>query len=255
MQYFKRRFKMGRFIIALALTAGLIVFLTLGATAQTTDSLTVEKTKLEPFSNVSFASQYVWRGVMLDGKPNIQPLVGLAYGGLEVGAFGSLSTLNSYAEVDLYASYKYKCVKLTLTDFYVDLSGPMNDQKYFNYSDTMGYHNLMVDISIGGSEKFPILFTASTIVYGGWDLDTLGKSNYTTYLEARYLNTKFEAFVGVISGQSAFYLNDQDEFGLLNVGVLYKSAIKFKDFELPVATQFCVNPQMEKVYLTFVLTL
>ena len=247
---------MGRFITFLALTAGLIVFLSMSTAAQTTDSLKVDtaKTTLQPFANAMFASQYVWRGVMLDNKPNIQPLIGVSYGGFEVGAFGSISTVNSYSEYDTYIAYTYKCLKLSVTDFYVDLSGPANSQRYFNYSDTIGYHHVTCDLVFTGGKKFPVKLTASTMVYSGWDLDSLGKQKYTTYLEARYLHNNFEAFVGVISGQSNFYLNDQEGFNVLNVGVAYNYKLKFTNFDVPIVTQFCVNPEMEKVYLTFALT-
>jgi len=234
---------------------GLSLFLVLSSYGQTIDTTKAPKTKVETFANVGFVSQWVWRGTILDNKPNIQPLVGLTYGGLELGAVGSLSTLNNYCEADLYATYKYKFMKISITDFYIDLSGTANSQNYFDYSDTACGHHIMADLVFLGTEKIPVKITVSTMLYGGWDQDSIGKSKYTTYLEARYLYKGWEIFAGALTGQSDFYLNDGSGFNIVNVGALYNYSIKFNEkFSLPTAVQVCVNPQMKKFYLTFGVT-
>jgi hypothetical protein len=257
MQYFKRRFKMKRFIIFITALIALTVFFVAQTSAQTADTtkLDTNKVKVESFANAGFVSQYLWRGTMLDNRPNIQPILGVKICNLEVGAIGSLSFLNNYYEVDLYASYTYKFMKLTVTDFYIDLSGAANNQRYFNYSDTIGYHHVMCDLVFMGTEKIPVKLTASTMLYSGWDLNENAKSKFTTYVEARYLYKEWELYVGAISGQSNFYLNDVDGFNVVNVGAAYNYKIKFNDkYSLPSVAQICVNPQMEKIYLTFGVT-
>jgi len=201
MQYFKRRFRLGRFIIFVSALVGIVIFLAFNASGQTTDSVRTDtcKAKIETFANVSLVSQYVCRGTMLDNKPNIQPVVGLAVGGFEIGAFGTVSLLNNYYEADLYAAYTFKYFKLAVTDFYIDLSGTANGQNYFDYSDTAGGHHIACDLIFLGTEKVPLKITASTMLYSGWDLYSSEKAKYTTYLEARYLYKGWEIFVGALS--------------------------------------------------------
>jgi len=272
MQYFKRRFKTGRFVIFITLVAGLIVFMSFGGFAQTSTTpagvVDSNKIKVGTFANVGLTSQYLWRGTMLDNKPNIQPILGLAIGNFEVGTFGSLSILNNYYEVDLYASYKYKFIKLTVTDFYIDLNDVETNPNYFyystNFSDTTQYsisrHHIVCDLSIGGTEKIPIKLTASTILCSGWDVDSLNKAKYTTYVEVRYLGKNFELFIGGLSGTDYFYANEfrglsydienKNKFAIVNVGAVYNYKIK----DVPTYVQICANPQMEKAYLTFGVT-
>lgn len=287
MQYFKRRFRIKRFIIFITLLIGLFGFFVFSATAQivsntstnlyliesnvdinnysTDSSIVVENNLLsdtnvakinsQPFANISFVNQYLWRGTLLDSKPNLQPILGFDYGNFEIGVIGSLSLLNNYSEVDLYASYKYKSFKLCVTDLYVDLSGSSNNQEYFNYSDTAGYHHVMLDLTYLGTERFPLKLTASTMIHSGWDLNVNGKSKYTTYFEAKYSHKSYDFFVGALTGGSDFYLNDCDRFNVVNVGVAYNYNIQLGDIcSVPFVSQLCINPQMQKIYLNFCVT-
>lgn len=253
MQYFRRRFKLKRFIIFVTLLVGVSLFFAFTASSQTVDTAKASKLKVETFANVGLVNQYVWRGMQLDGKPNIQPVLGLAVDNFEVGAAGTLSFLNNYSEAALFASYKYKFLKLSVTDLYIDLSA--NNQDYFNYSDTIGYHHLFCDLSFVGTEKVPLKLTVSTLVHSGWDLDSTSKGKFTTYVEAKYPLNNWEFCVGAVTGQSDFYLSNVDGFSVVNISAAYNYSIKFSDsYSLPVVSQLCVNPQAQKIYFTFGIT-
>ena len=253
MQYFKRRFKMKRFIIFISLLIALTVFLVVNASAQATD--TTKTLKVHTFANAGLVNQYLWRGTLLDNKPNIQPILGMTLGSFEIGTIGSLSVLNNYYEADLYASYTYKLIKLSITDFYFDLSGPINNQNYFDYSKTSCYHHFLCDLIFQGTEKFPVKITASTLLNSGWDLYDSGKKKYTSYFEAKYFHKKWEMFIGAITKKSDFYQNKISGINVVNVGAAYNYSIDFsKSYSLPSVFQLCVNPQMEKIYFTFGVT-
>jgi hypothetical protein len=245
---------MKRFIIFTALLLGLILFASFGGFSQTTINDTSKfdttKVKTESFACAGLVSQYVWRGVMLDNRPNIQPLLSLKRGGLEIGTLGSLSLMNDYYEVDLYASYSYKFFKLCVTDFYIDLSKGIYQQRYTNYTTGACYHNVIADLVIPPMNKFPFKLTLSTILYGGLDVTSNGNGKYTTYAEARFIKKEWEVFVGGISGGSSFYMNDGKNAGVINLGAVYNYSI----CKLPSTVQFCANPQIEKIYLTFSVT-
>jgi hypothetical protein len=258
MQYFKKRFRFGRFIAFVSTLIVFFLFLAFGVSGQTTtDSLKIDSTKsyVNSFIGVTIVSQNVWRGIMLDNKPNIQPVFGLEIGNFEIGAFGTVSLVNSYSEVDLYASCSLKNMKIILTDLYIDLSGTANNQNYFDYSDTSVHHHIMCDLMFLGTESIPLQITASTMLHSGWDLYGSGKKRYTTYLEARYLYKEWEMFVGAFSGGSNFYINDANGINIGNVGVAYNYEIEINDkFKLPTMAQVCVNPKMKKLYFTLGVT-
>lgn len=229
------------------------VIFTVNAQVLAQDTVSVQKTKVEGFINFDLVSGYVWRGTMLDTKPNIQPVFGASYGGFTLGVFNSVSVINSYYETDIFASYAIgNFVTISVTDFYVDLD-PTISQSYTNYSDTAGYHNVVADVIFGNAEKFPFLFTASVITYGGLDLNENGKQNYTGYFELKYIHNNYEIFAGALTGQSDFYLNNGA--GIVNVGAKFNKEIKVTDkFTVPVGMALITNPQMEKVYVVLSLS-
>jgi len=210
------------------------------------------KTKVETFVNVDLVSKYIWRGAMMENGPNIQPIAGVTYGNLTVGCISSVSLINPFYEADLFASYLFPWVTIMVIDYYVDYTGSANSQNYFDYSDTIMYHNFTADLIIGNIDKFPIVLTASTIIYGGLDLGTTGNQNYTTYIELNYIQDKYEIFCGALTGSSDFYLYDKNHFGVVNIGAKLKRELNVTEtFKVPVAASFIFNPEMNKFYLAF----
>ncbi len=64
-------------------------------------------------------SSYIWRGAKFGDGPAFQPAVSFSTGGFEIGAWGSVSSSTDEGfEMDLYASYGFGPVSLTLTDYY-----------------------------------------------------------------------------------------------------------------------------------------
>jgi hypothetical protein len=238
-------------ILIFSILMSVVLILGIG-NAYPQDSTLTEKNKVELFSSFDVTTGYVWRGVMLDSKPNVQPIFGMVYGNFEAGCFNSVSLLNNYYEADLYVAYKVlPFIKVSVTDFFVDIAA--NSQDYFNYSDTIGYHNVIADLMFGNLEKCPFMVTASTMIYGGLDQDSTGKQKLSSYLELSYVKNSYEFFVGGITGQSNFYMNK--DAGILNVGAKIKREIKVSEtFSIPVKFALIVNPQMEKLYATLTLS-
>lgn len=227
----------------------LTIFVVLITTTQVMGQTDTTKVKIEPFLNFDVVSSYVWRGVQLDNRPNIQPIVGINYCCLTVGALASISTVNQYYEIDPFVTYthKSKWFKITATDFFVDMTG--GNQKYYNYTDTAMYHTIVGDVIIGNPEKFPIVGTISTIAYGGLDKDVNNNQNYTTYFEVAWKKKQYEVFVGAITGESMFYMNDKDQFSVCNVGAKLIKEIKVtNDFTIPVAGSLVMNPTAERFH-------
>ncbi|MFA5067525.1 MAG: hypothetical protein WC466_05740 [Candidatus Izemoplasmatales bacterium] len=243
---------MKRFVVFVVLMTGVSLFFALRA--QTTDTLSVDtlSKKMQSFSFVNVTNHNVWRATLMDqtGLPHIQPSFGILKNNFEIGIIGSYNILGSYFETDIYAFYSLGMANITVTDFYImqNLLG--------NYLDYSNNHHIVADFSFLVSEKIPIEFKASTILNSSWDKDISGKRKFTTYFETKYFKNEWEFFVGVLSGHSEFYLNNDKDYGpnIINVGVLRQSSIEFNESSFPVTTQFCINPQKEKAYLTVIVT-
>lgn len=204
-----------------------------------------DTTKVQISTEVDIVSQYVFRGIMSDNAPNIQPMFNLSYKRFDVGGSGSVGMLNNYYELDIYVKYKI-CDFLTIgiVDFYADGS----TTNYFDYSKTSAYHNLSGDIILGDIDEYPILFTFSTLFYGG--LDFIGdKQQYTSYVEGMYINDKFDLFVGIVTNQSKFY--GDNNFGVCNLGGTLKTGFK----KIPINISLVSNPTLRKVYLIGIIKL
>jgi len=213
---------------------------------------TTSKTSLD--LGAAFQSRYIWRGLNPGGSsPSIQPSMSLTSGSFTLGAWGAYSTggVNKFQEADLYLTLAAsKKVAFTLTDYYFPEEGINNG--YFNYGTTTG-HVLELMFTVGGSDSFPISFTAATNFAGADKNGT--KQSYATYLEAKYDtkigNTDFSVVAGgVFSDNGGYYLTNGS--GLINLSFLAAKEIKLSStFSLPVNTGLTFNPDQGNVYFTF----
>ena len=229
-------------------------------------------------------SRYVWRGQQFGGSsPNIQPYVEFGIGNFVIGAWGaySLGGDNPFQEFDLYATYNLfdDVVSITVTDYF--FPDESSDYKYFDYTDTTTGHIIEGLVSFNGTDKIPFSVFIAINLYGDDAsrisdipsfLNKFDGIQNSTYLELGYetsLNSgvKFEAFVGFnltdprsadlsgsgYIGETGFY---GDDIGIVNLGITVSKDIKIsEDFSLPMMTSVITNPQAQKVYLVFGLSL
>ncbi len=209
--------------------------------------------------NVDLVSRYIWRGACLSKAPNIQPGVYMNTSfGLSVGAWGSYSIMGDYAEADFTASYTFKGVSLTFYDYFV-MDESISDNKYFNYKNATTGHQFDLILGYQGPEKFPIKFTAATMVYGAdkkvseMVIDTITMdttrtyvNNYSTYLELQYtFLDMLDVFVGVTPFEGVY----GSSFGVVNAGINAHKSFKITEkFQLPVFVSIIANPQKQNIF-------
>jgi len=211
-------------------------------------------------------SRYIWRGTDFGNSPSIQPFLSLTVGNLEIGSWGAVATNNSFKEIDLYATYTIKNLSLTVTDYFVPEIGGLAaspDNRFFFYGDKNTAHALEASVKYQGTENFPLWVTGGVFVYGndkrwGYDAekDSLANTYYSSYLEAGYSfavnETSAELFVGATPRAGAY----GDGLGVVNVGITASRALKITDdFELPLKGSLIFNPQANKVFFVFGITL
>ncbi len=226
-------------------------------------------------------SRYIWRGMDFGNSPAIQPAISFSWKGLSIGCWGSYAfakhsiALNdstvvdagNYSEIDLYVSYTYKWFTLMFFDYFV-VNGlnPNDGNRYFNFNNKTTGHTFELCFTFNGPEKFPVQFTASTLVYGDdKNKDTSGvygmgnKNNYSTYFEIGYnlhfkkIDVDLKPFVGGIPFGSSWY---SPYASITNVGINARKEIPVtQQYSLPVQVSLITNPQAQSLFLVFGISL
>ena len=213
-------------------------------------------------TTAELVSSYIWRGVPCYSytnnqpvlAPNIQPALGFVMGNLEIGAWGSTDFTGSYKEFDLYASYSYKTITATLTDYYWDLN--WLSKPYFSYKNETTSHVLEGMIAYKSS-KIPLSISLATMFYGAdKKAGDATKNNFSTYKELGYTFSSngfnFDTFLGMTPADG-FYGDSYGNvtgFGIVNLGVTGSRKIKFSEkFESTLRSSVIFNPQQDKAYL------
>jgi len=222
-------------------------------------------------------SRYIWRGYDLGNSPAIQPNIYFSWEGLNIGAWGSyafaghsimvddttLLDMGNYSEVDLYISYTYKWFTLMFFDYFT-LNGlnPNDGNRYFDYNNNTTGHAFEVSLAFEGGEKFPLILSASTVVYGDdKNQDSTGvygygdKNNFSTYFEAAYrfqfkkIELELKPFIGGTPIGSSWY---GPYGGIINVGLTATKEIPVTEkYSFPVQASLITNPQAQSIFLVF----
>jgi len=214
--------------------------------------------------SADFVSRYVWRGLLVNNSPNIQPSLSITHSGLSFGFWGSyaLSKISkseddfgTSQEIDTWMSYTLKFnngvnLSALVTDYYFPLSGIKigNFNNYDNPNGT-GAHTLELGISVSGNDFFPMSFSGFVNVYND-------KGN-NFYFEINYLSkiTDYDVniFVGATGGSKsnpAYY--GTDKISVINIGIKLQREIKVSNnFLIPLSVSYTLNPKAEISYLIF----
>jgi len=233
----------------------LVAFCSILANAQ-------EQSKFSVKTSAEIVSSYIWRGIPSYSyinnqavlSPNIQPSLGFVMGNFEVGAWGSSDFTGSYKEFDLYASYTYKSLTATITDYYWDLNWLA--KPYLNYENATTSH-ILEGALLYKNSKIPLSVTLATMFYGAdKKAEDASSNNYSTYLEVGYTFSKngynFDTFLGMtpFDGLYGDGYGNVTGFGIVNLGVTGSKKIRFSEkFESTLRSSVIFNPQQDKAYL------
>jgi len=204
-------------------------------------------------------SRYLWRGQLLANGPAIQPYVSFSTGdkvGIEIGAWGSYGTAsgNDGTEADLYVSLTTGSLTFTLTDYFFPSDNPFADEdandEYLDYGSGTG-HVWEIGASIDQMGKVP-LSLGVYYNFAGADDDN---SIYCRlgYMASDNLELHVEAGHGWYTLDSE---GEKDKFDITCVGLTYTKEIPITEkFSIPIFGTFAVNPNLEKPYIIFGISL
>jgi len=206
------------------------------------DSTAIDTTQVSTFTFDGYLfSRYVWRGVNFGASPSIQGQLAYTASGLTVGCFVAKS-LNGNAvgfsnTSNLFVSYKYKGVSLTVDDYF--FYDEDNLDRYLDWSDTT-LHFIEARLRYDGEHCYGF---AGYNVYGA---DGINKDAF--YIEAGYKFPKhgLSLFAGYLTDKSD--LNFSTQAGFTNIGVTKEKKLQFNDkFSLPLTCSVIVNPNYENI--------
>lgn len=217
------------------LTVVAVLTFTSATNAQEEESSSVFDAGLDIYSS------YVFRGVQFGTGPAFQPWVSASFGGLEIGAWGSVSSgFVEAAEMDLYLSYGFDFgLSLGVTDYYY----PGSD--YFDLSDTNGSHGIEIN---AGYEIGGFSVAANYIVN---EAPGAGTDGGDMYFELGYSFENVSLFAGAGNGwHTGEDPGEDDEFGVVNVGLSTSKDISITEsFSLPLSGSVILNPQSKQFYI------
>lgn len=201
--------------------------------------------------NADIASRYVWRGMKLSDSPVLQPSAEYAAGNFTFGAWGSHTFAKGESqEIDLYASYTFKNVTLTVTDYF---AGPdsLAAGGYFQWEQDKTIHTVEATLTFDGPEAFPAQLLVGTLLYG-YDLDEDGNNLYSTYIELNRTWEKgamsYKPFIGM-TPMTGYYSTDGAQ--LVNAGVEVSREIAVTEqFSLSLSLCLTANPHLKHAFFT-----
>ena len=178
-------------------------------------------------------SRYVWRGTDFGNSASVQPFLSLGFAGFEAGAWASYPITAAGAnENDLYISYSYGPVGITISDYY--FPGDTSIVKFGNYADD-GNHILEASVSF---EMAGFNALGAMNFYGDDDNSMYFEAGYEVYSKD---DLSVSAFAGI--GNEVYVINEDGDPGLVNLGITASKG--------NLSASYIINADADVSYLVF----
>ena len=194
-------------------------------------------------------SRHVWRGERLGTAPAIEPSVTFSASRFSFNVWTSVTTNNSYSEIDLIPAYQFNKFQLSLLDYYNPVPGENNH--YLNFQEGKNRHSLELTADNHSVDKQRFKWMLGIFLLGDKN-EGNGNPFYSTYLEFKYPFTIWGIDAEPFSGLTPFKGFYADKFAFINSGISF-----CKEFELcsglsiPITITYTYNPYLEKQLVNF----
>ena len=208
---------------------------------------------VQPYLTTDLTNIYIWRGQRLAGV-SIQPVAGFKWKGFNLFAWGNAQltppaneTPEKY-EIDILLKYQVtRGLNIGLKDVYSNGRG----NGFFSFG-RIGHASHGVEAVVSYDWKY---FTTewTTTIFGHDGLNLKGERSYSSYFLAsvpfRISHVDFAAVVGVVPYYTSRYDDNSRGFhvNMLSLKASYDIPLSER-MQLPVYTQFMVNPSSEQAY-------
>jgi hypothetical protein len=200
-------------------------------------------------AEIIFQSRHVWRGDKLGTAPAIEPSVTFSGARFSINAWASVTTNNSYSEIDLIPSYQFNEFSVTLLDYYNPIPGESNS--YFNFQDSLNRHSLELTVDNYSIENRRLKWMIGTFLLGDTNEET-GNPYFSTYIEVKYPFAVFTIETEPFVGLTPFPGYYADHFAIINTGLSFSKEINLKlPFSIPLKLSFISNPYTKQSFVIF----
>ena len=219
---------------------------------------------LDVKAGADLVSRYLWRGIVMNDAPNVQPYITLETDGFAFGFWGSATLANNNApddyyaisqETDFWAGYTHSFdsgaeIGIMVTDYYFPKAG-LKFSNFNNYDDAdgPGAHTLEAGISLKGPSSFPLTCSVYRNIHNDAGNNMYIQLDYSLQVKEIGL----DMFIGSAAGSDdnpAYY--GTDEFSIICLGLKASRSIKITaDFTLPLFVSYTVNPNDDAAYVIF----
>lgn len=205
-------------------------------------------------------NNHLWRGMeVADGCVVLTDLnYTFADSHVTLGLWGGTNTQGTYKEFNHYLSVQAKGLKLSAWDTYNFSPGATyNNRQYFNYKarETGRFLNCTIDYRFQ-AERFPLLLSWSTIMFGRDRSADNTKQKYSTFVYAEYPVYQHDGWTVETGVGGAFALRKAGEkgnfygntSGVVHTQLKVSHDLRLGSYTIPVHAMGMWNPQSEKAY-------
>jgi len=216
-----------------------------------------DRLRESPFTlSLKVATRYISHGLEYGDAPAGFATLGYASHGFGAFVSGVYTFNGSHSEIELGVTYKWQWLKARLSDYYYPSEAGAKDRYFDMNNHTTGHWG---ELCLTATPfKFPLWMTVSSYLYGADKLPD-GKQAYSSYAEIGYSygfkgNNAISAVVGA-SLNRGFYSDYEDCFSVVNLMLRYDTVLDMGRIRLPVSGAYVLNPNKEKSYFTFSVSL
>jgi len=202
---------------------------------------------VQVFSQISFSeaevlvqSRHVWRGEKLGTAPAIEPSVTFSANRFSFNVWASVTTNNSYSEIDLIPAYQFNKFQITLLNYYNPVPGENN--QYLNFQKGKSRHSLELTVDNYSVDKQQFKWMVGTFLLGDKNEDT-GNPYYSTYIELKYPFSIWGIDAEPVCGITPFKGFYANKFAVINSGISFSKSFKISPtLSVPLCTTYIFNP-------------
>lgn len=198
--------------------------------------------------DITFVSDYVWRGADQFSGFSVQPSLTLGYAGFSLNVWGNQTLSkwedgNGAKEFDINLSYSYKNFSVTVSDYWWAGS----NMPYGHYKND---HYFEGTLAYSFGESFPLALSWSTMFAGG-DKDENGDLMASSYISAAYpislpADITLTPSVGFTPWKGMYW----DKAAFTDITLTASKDIKVtRHFSIPVFVQAVVAPVYDRTYI------
>jgi hypothetical protein len=201
-----------------------------------------------PEAEVMIQSRHIWRGTQLGNAPAIEPSVTFLKGHFSLNVWTSVTTNNSYSEIDLIPAWQFGELTVTVLDYYNPVLGEKN--QFLNFQEEYNRHSLELTVDNYSGEKHRLKWLVGTLFVGDKNEET-GNPFYSTYLELKYpfsfLKIDTEPFVGLTPFKGYY----AEKLAVINSGIALSKELKLSsNLSIPIILTYTYNPYEDKQFIT-----